>query len=103
MRPIEAIGGAVIVLGLAINIFGPRLLRRVAEPPSGAASGPKPRPRIPNTIRKIATKTFRKRGATIDGDAEDDGEDREEVLEAEGKRHPGSQVAGYESRSAAKA
>lgn len=29
MRPVEAIGGAVIVLGLAINIFGLRLVRRL--------------------------------------------------------------------------
>ena len=29
MHPIEAIGGAVIVLGLAFNVFGPRLLRRM--------------------------------------------------------------------------
>lgn len=28
MRPIEAIGGGVIVLGLALNVFGPRLLGR---------------------------------------------------------------------------
>ncbi|MET0528474.1 MAG: EamA family transporter [Microvirga sp.] len=30
MHPIEAIGGAVIVVGLALNIFGQRLLRRRA-------------------------------------------------------------------------
>jgi O-acetylserine/cysteine efflux transporter len=30
MRPIEAVGGAVIVLGLAFNIFGQRLMRRRA-------------------------------------------------------------------------
>ncbi|WP_262029615.1 EamA family transporter [Microvirga sp. Mcv34] len=30
MHPIEAIGGAVIVLGLAFNVFGRRLLRRAA-------------------------------------------------------------------------
>ena len=29
MHPIEAVGGAVIVLGLAFNIFGPRLMRRM--------------------------------------------------------------------------
>jgi O-acetylserine/cysteine efflux transporter len=29
MHPIEAIGGAVIVLGLAMNVFGARLLRRL--------------------------------------------------------------------------
>jgi O-acetylserine/cysteine efflux transporter len=28
MQPVEAIGGAVIVLGLALNVFGGRLLRR---------------------------------------------------------------------------
>jgi O-acetylserine/cysteine efflux transporter len=28
MHPIEALGGAVIVLGLAFNVFGPRLMRR---------------------------------------------------------------------------
>jgi O-acetylserine/cysteine efflux transporter len=28
MRPIEILGGAVIVVGLALNIFGPRLVRR---------------------------------------------------------------------------
>jgi len=30
MHPIEAIGGAVIVVGLALNIFGQRLFRRAA-------------------------------------------------------------------------
>jgi len=29
MHPIEAVGGAVIVLGLAFNVFGQRLLRRI--------------------------------------------------------------------------
>lgn len=29
MHPIEAVGGAVIVLGLAMNVFGARLLRRL--------------------------------------------------------------------------
>jgi O-acetylserine/cysteine efflux transporter len=28
MHPIEAVGGAVIVLGLAFNVFGPRMMRR---------------------------------------------------------------------------
>jgi O-acetylserine/cysteine efflux transporter len=30
MHPIEAVGGAVIVLGLAFNVFGPRLIRKAA-------------------------------------------------------------------------
>ncbi|WP_247654658.1 MULTISPECIES: EamA family transporter [Microvirga] len=29
MHPIEAVGGAVIVMGLAVNVFGARLLRRL--------------------------------------------------------------------------
>jgi O-acetylserine/cysteine efflux transporter len=28
MHPIEALGGAIIVLGLAFNVFGQRLMRR---------------------------------------------------------------------------
>ncbi|HEV2566217.1 MAG TPA: EamA family transporter [Microvirga sp.] len=32
MHPIEAVGGAVIVLGLAMNVFGARLLRRLSPP-----------------------------------------------------------------------
>ena len=30
MHPIEAVGGAIIVLGLAFNVFGPRLMGRRA-------------------------------------------------------------------------
>ena len=40
MHPIEAVGGAVIVLGLAFNVFGPRLLR-IAE--SDGLEPPEPR------------------------------------------------------------
>jgi len=29
MRPIEALGGAVIVIGLVLNVFGARLARRM--------------------------------------------------------------------------
>ena len=39
-------------------------------------------------MRKIATKMFRKRGTTIEADAEDDGEDREK-LEAQVQGHAG--------------
>lgn len=31
MRPMEALGGAVVVLGLAINVFGPRFARRLSS------------------------------------------------------------------------
>ena len=39
MHPIEAVGGAVIVLGLAFNIFGPRLMRRMVSNLSALLSG----------------------------------------------------------------
>jgi O-acetylserine/cysteine efflux transporter len=32
MHPIEALGGAIIVLGLAFNVFGQRLMRRSTAP-----------------------------------------------------------------------
>ena len=61
MMPVEAIGGAIIVLGLAFNVFGLRLFGRRRDRLSGPQRT-KPKPRIPNAIRNIATKTFRKRG-----------------------------------------